>query len=297
MDTPLIKPGEAGWYGRNDFKPLPCGKKTCYIIVAILTSPVWLVLLALYVLVICCVIGCGCVAINANQWATGKILGFEGFYKAPGKKLDVKETGPTSSDIIIGDEFVVNGNINTCKKWSLRKSVEVSVMDHLRKSKFWSQIEADTDRDKPHYFIHGWTSEFDPSGDEVWTTPASVASWAAMYSWSGHLPGKITQAIPLADCPDTFGYIYLIDMANAQEFYSGGSKVHRVGAAAANAPEHTPGTDGKIFARYGYGHSKSMGDFDPDGLDAYIFKGKVVKDANLRILHTFRVRRPGAGQP
>lgn len=288
---------EGGFYGSNDLKPMSRKKMCLVICCAVILSPLWLVLLLLWILfVICYSIK---IKVNEFQMKTGIVLVGEMLYRAPGKVLDITPSGSARSDILISDDFVdKKGMLNTCKGVSLRKSLEVTVLKDLQKSTFGRQIKGDSDRDTPHYLLHGWTDPLDTKSDqicteEIWTTHARVASWAAQYSWSAQLPfqyGKFTQAITLQDCPEVLGYIYLIEVSNP-EFYAKGSRVVRV-QGGANAPEHTPETDGKIFARYGYGLAKHMGNFMPDDPDAYIFKGQVVQDAQLKILHTYRVVKP-----
>lgn len=213
-----------------------------------------------------------------------------------GRQLDVKESGNASSDILISQEFVGGSNLNTCECVSLRKSLEITISDHLRRGVYGSKIEGDTDREAPHYLLHGWTESWDSTSDEVWTAHASQACWSALYSWSGQLSGNMARAIELHSCPEVLGYVYLLEVSNP-EFYSNGSRISRFepGSKNPNAPEHTAETDGKIFARYGYGKMFSaLGyEFIPvEGPDAYIFKGKVMQEAKLEVLHTYRIMKP-----
>merc|ERR1712217_110547 len=132
---------------------------------------------------------------------------------------------------------------NACALVSLRKSIECTVEGHCRQGIYAAKIEGDTDVDKPRYHLHGWTEPFDPNGDELWTCPARIAQWSALYSWSGCLPKGLgwsawTQKIDLQTAPEVLGYLYLFEVSNPS-FYDI-SRIHRVGQKAANAPDHTP---------------------------------------------------------
>lgn len=289
---------EDKFYGCNDSKPLSPEKKCLVIFGAVVFFPLWLVLLIFGIVFL--VRYSLKIKVNEYQMKTGIIIVSEMLHRAPGKTMAVKSTGSACSEILISDEFVdENGMLNTCKGISLRKSIEITVMKDLRGGMFGQQIADDNDKDAPHYLLHGWTDPLHTKSDqvytdEIWTTHAHVASWAAQYSWAGRLSfsyGKFAQAIVVKDCPEILGYIYLMKVSNPK-FYSRGSRVvHMKGGA--NAPEHTQETEGKIFARYDYGLAKHMGSFMPGDPDAYIFKGHVVQDAELKILHTYRLVKPG----
>lgn len=285
---------DTDYYGRNDLRPMSFKRKVCVYTALIIFSPIVLVLFIVYLLIVCCAMAI--VSINGHQLATGKVLGFEAWYKVPGQKLEVRETGGASSDIIISTDFVNReGMLDTCKSISLRKSIECTVQKHCSEGVHGAKIERDEDRDQPHFLLHAWTDPFDPETDEVWCTHARTATWAGLYSWTGQLPAggwtSWDQAINLESAPDVFGYIYLFEISNP-EFYSSRSRVQRVSRGTVNAPDHTKETDGKIFVRYGYQQVKYMGDFPDGDPDAYIFKGKVLQDAKLKILHTYRVMKP-----
>ncbi|VEU34528.1 unnamed protein product [Pseudo-nitzschia multistriata] len=284
-----------GWYGRNDPRPLTRGKRIFIRTILIVLSPIVLALFLLYVAftaALLCV-----VTVNDYQIKSSKVLSYENWWRAPGKMLRVKETGDSSSDIVISADMVNDdGELDTGKNTSLRKSIECTLGEHLRKGPHGPGIAADEDRDRPHYLLHGWPEPFDPAGDELWCTHARTATWAAIYSWSVRLrPGGFlknwNQAIDLETAPEVFGYVYLFEIGNP-DFYDK-DRIARVGALAANAPDHTPETENKVFARYNYGHVKYMGDFPEGDPDAYVFKGeKVMSEARLRLLHTYRVINP-----
>lgn len=101
-----------------------------------------------------------------------------------------------------------------------------------------------------------------------------------------------TQTIDLKGAPHVFGYIFFFEVCN-QQFYDT-ERIEKVGRLVVNCPEITPENQGKIFARYGYDKAREMGNI-PDISkvpDAYIFKGKALKDAQLKLLHTYRVMKP-----
>merc|ERR1711920_980526 len=63
-----------------------------------------------------------------------------------------------------------------------------------------------------------------------------------------------------------------------------------------NAPEHTEDTEGKILARRGYAASSEFIRTcllsDAPDTDAYIFKGSVLQEAALTVVHTYRIIKP-----
>jgi len=297
------------YYGRNDLRPMRLWPtRICLYICMIIFSPILLVLFLLYLIIVFSILQC--LSFNGNQRKAGNILGIEAWYKVPGKRLEVKETGNDSSDIIIPAEFLHNYDelgddsikLETCKFISLRKSIECTVQDHLGKGLYGAKIVDNDDRDRPRYLLHGWTDHYNPSNEgsdepEVWCTHARTATWAAIYSWTGRLQDggwtdwNRNQQINMRTAPDVFGYIYLFGISNPN-FYDQ-ERVVRVGRTTILSPKHTCKTDGKIFARYDYGQVRAMGDFPKGDPDCYIFKGeKVLNEANLKILHRYRVMKP-----
>lgn len=239
--------------------------------------------------------------LNEHQARAARVLFEELHLRPPGRTLDVKENDQASSDILIAEEFVnSDGKLNTCQGLSLRKSVELTVIGHLREGVHWSKIESDTDAEAPRYLLHGWKDPWDSSTEELWTAPASMAFWSAIYSWTGQLSlSEGLCVIDLDSCPEVLGYIYVLEVSNP-EFYSHGPRVLPIEYSGdQNGPEHTEETQGQVFARYGY---KRFSDFTREffnGLpdddvrpDSYIFKGQVKQDAGLKILHTYRIMRP-----
>lgn len=286
------------YYGRNDPRPMPLWKRRCVYTALLVFSPVVLILLLLYVAMICIIMQFA--TVNEFQIKSGKLMGLEFWWKSPGELLQVKSTGKDddnveSFDILISKDFVnEDGQLDTCKQLSLRKSIECTVQEHCRRGRYGAAIESNEDRDAPRYLLHGWPEPYDPNGDEMWFTHARTATWAAIYSWTGQLAAGWTNWSPLIDlkaAPDVFGYIYLFEVGNPN-FYNE-PRIVRVGSRAFNAPNHTPETENKIFARYDYGHVKYMGDFPQGDPDAYIFKGeKVLKEAKLKLLNRYRVIKP-----
>lgn len=286
------------YYGQNDFRPWGCFKVSLIVLGCILLSFLLIPLCLLFTIMICCT------KLNPNQVATLKILKFfEPWYKCPGMRMEVRSTGPDTSDIIIAKEFVDERRIlHTCGGMglSLRKSVECTVDTHIRKGPHAAALAADTDVDKPRLHLHGRLWPYDPAspGDECWTSGARCCQWPAMYAWSGRLPegmscGAFTQQIDVATAPQVFGYIVLFEVSNPN-FYAGESRITRLGSGATNAPDHTPETEGKIFARYNFYDSYTFGNLRTDGSepDAYIFKGKTLRDAEMKVLHTYRLVKP-----
>lgn len=301
------------YYGRNDPQPNTLRQRIIIYTVLILLSPL---LLALFVIYVCMVAGFLLTSeISDYQKKTGKVLGAEFWFRAPGKLLQVTPNEaalPTSdgtpkgatSDIWISKDFVrtypENGTtlvLDTNKHLSLRKSIEVTLKEDLRNGKFGALIAADTDRNRPRYLLHGWPEFLDPQGDEIWFTHARTTTWASLYSWSARLPMRwgtydFARRIDLASCPEVLGYAYLMEVANYDQFYAT-DRIAKIGMADYNAPEHTPETETKIFCRYNYKEVRNLGDFPKGDPDAYVFKGrKVMDEANLKVLHRYRIMKP-----
>lgn len=238
-----------------------------------------------------------------SQKRAGMMLGHEAWWKAPGKKLEVKETGKGGTDIIISADFLNKDDkskLDTCKYLSLRKSIECTLHDQLTKGPYGAKILADNDRDKPRYLLHGWSTAYSPDNEggeepELWTTHARTTTWAAIYSWAARLPFEgwtdWNQQIDLTTAPEVLGYAYLFEISNP-DFYKQ-ERIIKKGGLTYECPKHTPETEGKIFARFDYRRVKYMGDFPKGDPDAYIFRGaKVFKDANLKELHEYRIMKP-----
>jgi len=308
------------YYGRNDLRPMPLVKRLCLYTALLVLSPVVLLLLILYIATAFIIMQF--VSMSDYQLKTGKLLAYEAWWKSPGILLEVKlsttaaaaaargDGTEESFDIIIPKDFVTGDgkSLNACRNLSLRKSIECTVQDHCRRhrcgnSKYGAMIENDRNRDEPHYLLHGGPGPYNPKGKneqnngadhQMWFTHARTATWAAIYSWTGQLAGGWTnwdQSIKLETAPDVFGYIYLFEVTNSN-FYKE-PRIIRVGGMTVNAPDHTPETEKMIFARYGYGEVKYMGDFPEGDPDAYIFRGeRVLKEAKLKLLHQYRVMKP-----
>merc|ERR1712187_352327 len=101
---------------------------------------------------------------------------------------------------------------------------------------------------------------------------------------------SMTQKIPMANLPEVLGYIYYFEVTNAS-FYDT-DRIVKVGQSAVNCPTITPENEGKMFVRYNYSDAYYFGDISKSDADAYIFKGKTLKDAGLKLVHTYRVIRP-----
>lgn len=283
-----------GYYGANDFRPLAGCRGLCIILVCILFSPLILLLILFKLL------GVLLVKMNPNQEATLKVLTFDPWYKAPGKKLVVKPSDKDVSDIVIPGEFVdKKGLLHSCGGLglSLRKSIEHTVDAHIRAGEHGTKVAGDTDVDRPRYLLTGSIYPYDPTYDELWASPGRMCQWPAMYSWSPRLPqglgcAALTQTIDLADAPDVFGYIYFLAVSNPQ--YYENDRIVKVGQTTVNCPAITPENEGKVFARYGYRDAYQFGNIKTDGSepDAYIFKGKTLAEAQLKLLHTYRIMKP-----
>lgn len=291
-NTPLLE--QDCYYGANDFRPLVGCKKLCVICACVLLSPLILLIILLKLL------GIMLVGMSPNQEATLKVLSFDPWYKAPGKKLAVTPSGKDTSDIVIPGEFVdKKGLLHSCGGLglSLRKSLEHTVDGHIRAGEHGTKVTSDTDVDKPRYLLTGSIYPYDPTHDELWASPGRTCQWPAMYSWSPRLPqglgcAGLTQTIDLAGAPDVFGYIYFLEISNPS--YYENDRIVKVGQGAVNCPDITPENEGKIFARYGYRDAYFLGNIKTDGSepDAYIFKGKTLAEAQMKLLHTYRIMKP-----
>lgn len=287
---------EADYYGKNDFKPLSCPKVVCVFIVCIILSPLILLF------VIFAVAFALCFPLSPAQAGALKIFTFEPLYKAPGAKLKLKASGPDTSDIIIPDEFVdSNGLLNCCGGTgvSLRKSIEFTVEEHIRSGPYGAKVASDTNVDEPQYHLNGGTFSWDPTYQERWTSSARYCTWPAIYCWSSYLPegmgcSGLSQAGDLEEAPEVLGYIDFFEIGNPK-FYET-DRIVEVGGGTVNCPEITPENEGKIFARYHYQKTNEFGNHPNDFSvpDAYIFKGKTVKDAQFKILHRYRLMKPDA---
>mmetsp|Transcript_7156 Transcript_7156/g.17968 ORF Transcript_7156/g.17968 Transcript_7156/m.17968 type:complete len:373 (+) Transcript_7156:204-1322(+) len=319
------------YYGRNDWRPMKAHQKACVCVTLLVLSPIVLIFLVLYIVMALAM--CFFVPMNDHQIKSAKMLGLEFYWRTPGKLLTVRETttttsstptptptksvsgAPSSADILIPDEFFVKNydetgekKLDTLKRFSLRKSIEYTVQEDLRGGPFGTRIGNDSDNDRPHFLLHGWTDPYDPTNNEnngndgddddkieLWCTHARTATWAAIYSWSGRLPPggwtNWSRTIDLETAPEVLGYVYLLEVANPG-FYDV-PRIARIGALAVNAPNHTPETKNKVFARFNYGQSRTMGDFPKGDPDAFVFKGRrVFEEANIRILRQYRVMNP-----
>lgn len=290
--TPLLD--EQGYYGQADFRPLSGCKKICVYIVCIILFVPAMLLSLIFTAIFCCF-----VKMSNNQIQSAKVLGFDAWFKAPGKKLDVKLNGNNTSDILISSDFVdKNGYLHTCGGlgFSLRKSLNYTVDSHLREGPYGRNFSSDTDVDRPRCLLNGSIYPYDPKYDEIWCSWSQVGChWPAIYSWSPHLPegwswSSITQKIRMDSLPDVLGYVHYFEVTN-KKFYDT-DRIVKVGQECVNCPTITPEYDGKIFARYNYSDGYYFGNIKRSQPDAYIFKGNTIEDAGIKLLHTYRVMRP-----
>jgi hypothetical protein len=294
--TPLV--ASNNYYGKNDNRPLSCGKMLCVIIGCIILSP----LILLFIILICFLLCCKKFTPGQQGMMKVKTLDFW-WFKAPGKSLEIKSTGADTSDIIISSDFVSEGKLLTCggAGFSLRKSIECSVDAHIRAGPLGAKIEGDTNVEKPRYHLHGTVYPYDPNyGEEnqreMWTNSARYCHWPACYTFTGLLPegmgcSGLTEKITLESAPAVFGYILLFELTNPT-FFIGDSRNIRVGISAVDCPKITPENEGKLFVRYGYKDAYGFGNLPSNEPDAYIFKGKTLKDAQMKLLHTYRLMKP-----
>jgi len=303
------------YYGRNDLRPNSVGKRICIYIGLIVFSPIVVPLVVLYIIAIPILLWANG-PLHEFQIKSGKVMGFEFWFRSPGKVFrvvptpenapDVGDGTPkhASSDILISQDLIRSNEdgtkyVETGKNWSLRKSIEVTVKEDLQQSQFGAAIRDNRDLDKPRFLLHGWADPRDPQDEEIWFTHARTPTWAGIYSWTKQLPlGRgmlhFNSSIPLDTAPHVFGYIYLMEVTNPK-FYEKDriSKITR--PTNANVPEHTPETEDKVFARYNYGQVMFLGDFPKGDPDAYVFKGrKVIEEADLRVIHRYRIIKPAA---
>lgn len=175
------------------------------------------------------------------------------------------------------------------------------------------------DRDRPRYLLHGRPEPWWPQSGEIWFTHAQTGTWAAFYSWSTRLSLSVPslegssfwstmwrklkvslldydQSIDLSTCPDVMGYAYLVEVADYDEFYATDRVFKITDPMMANMPELTPETKRKMFVRYNYNKLSGQGNFPKGDPDAYVFKGRtVIEEANLRVIHRYRIMKPVVG--
>mmetsp|Transcript_106144 Transcript_106144/g.199849 ORF Transcript_106144/g.199849 Transcript_106144/m.199849 type:complete len:308 (-) Transcript_106144:213-1136(-) len=303
MDTsPLVPaklPGGGNYYyGRNDKMPMSLGKQICMCMSAIIFSPILLIFIVLFLVFMCVVTFCQ--KVNVHQMASARMLVLELWYKSPGKLLLTKESNHSVTDIFIPTACVnEHGQMDVCRSMSFKKSLEFTVRVHSQSGPHGPKIDNDDDPDRPNMFFHAWPDPIDPQGDELWCSHARRTLYAGVYSWSIWIPGAWlfpgSHAIDVHTIPDVMGYIYLLEITNP-EFYKHGSRVHVMAKPTPNVPPHTAETDGKIFVRYNYWVAQIWGDIPRNDPDAYVFKGRVLQEANLKIIHTYRVLKPVMNQ-
>eukprot|EP00931_Biecheleriopsis_adriatica_P086720 TRINITY_DN6132_c0_g1_i1.p1 TRINITY_DN6132_c0_g1~~TRINITY_DN6132_c0_g1_i1.p1 ORF type:complete len:314 (-),score=42.02 TRINITY_DN6132_c0_g1_i1:299-1240(-) len=301
--TPLI---QRGYYGRNDMKPMPWWKLIPTYIILIVLSPILLVLMLLFALIFCCY------KLSPHQMSSMKVFKIlEPWYKAPGERFATQKHDEKTTDICIPMTMVDDTKcLRTCGGLgtSLRKSLEHTVDSHIREGLYGKQVVADTDVNRPHYFLNGSLYKYDPSYDELWASAGRMCQWPALYSWSGHSPAGNScctaseiyccdDKIPMDSLPDVLGYIYFLELSNPN-YYDKPDRVEKVGFTP-NCPPITPQNEGKVFARYGYMDAYGFGNLKTDGSepDAYIFKGKALEEANMKLLHTYRILKPSQPNP
>lgn len=313
MDAGQLLRGEAEpYYGKNDYRPWSSGTRVIVGLIVLagisLVAMNWPMQLVYWPIGVTIYFTLAGFCLRQSMHGAMKIVVFDSLvFKAPGKRLQVRSNGGASSDVVIADDMVDDkGNLYSCggRGWSLRKSIECTVEEHLRQGAHGQQIAGDTDVDRRRYHVHGraWkydaSGENDPSADEMWTCGAPIAMYPALYCVAprmpqGSCPWCWSERIDLTTAPDVLGYIYLFEVSNPA-FFQERSRIVRVGAATKFTPSHTPETEGRIFARYGYAAARMMGNLNIDGSepDAYIFKGKTLEEAQIKVLHTYRIVKP-----
>lgn len=302
--TPLSS-STASYYGKNDMRPLTSGKILCYSVLAILLSPIWVPLLLLWavlaITIMCCLQG----RVSAGQLGMMKVKTFDiWWYKAPGKRLETRSVDKETTDMIISKDFVDGqGNMSSCGGCgiSLRKSIECTVDAHIRAGPYGAAVAEDTDVNKPRYHLHAQIYPWDPSKfDELWSNTARFCHWPSVYCWTSYIQEGMfrnwTEKIPVEPLPEVLGYTMLLEVSNPN-FFDGDSRMLRVGQEAAFCPAITPENEGKVFMRYNYRDAHYFGNLPTDGSepDAYIFKGKTLEQAQLKVLHTYRLLKPETG--
>mmetsp|Transcript_115811 Transcript_115811/g.210662 ORF Transcript_115811/g.210662 Transcript_115811/m.210662 type:complete len:308 (-) Transcript_115811:181-1104(-) len=303
MDTTPLVPaklpgGGNDYYGRNDKMPMSLGKQICMCMIAIIFAPILIIFIVVFLVYLCCVTYCH--KLNDHQMSAVRFLFLELWYKTPGKLFVTKESGDTVTDIFIPPAWVnEHGQLEFCHSMSLKKSLEFTVRSHSQSGPHGQKIDKDDAPDRPHMFFHAWPDPIDLQSDELWCSHARHTLYAGVYSWSIWIPGSwvlpTSRVIDLRSIPDVMGYIYLLEITNP-EFYKHGSRVHVMAKPTVNVPHHTAETDGKIFARYNYRPAQIIGDIPKNDPDAYVFKGRVLQEADLKIIHTYRVLKPVMNQ-
>lgn len=293
------------YYGVNDYQPLTGCKKWAVYLVALVFSPVILVLIIIAGMFLYIKFTCFN-KLSGNQVRSGKVIPFDQWFKAPGKKLIVKHCtlGTDTTDLIIpADGFVdANGYFHPCGGingvcgvgFSLRKSVEQTINSLVNEGPYGAKIKADTDVLKQHYMLNGSTFHYDPSYDEFWGSSAKFGLvLGSIYSWAPNgMSDGFHQATDVDTLPDVLGYVYLLEVTN-KAFYDT-DRIEKIVGNVVNCPKITPDNEGKLFVRFGFSSSYAMGNLKKSEPDAYIFKGKAHDEAGLKLLHTYRILKPEA---
>lgn len=206
----------------------------------------------------------------------------------PGISLQVIRTSDSTSDIIVDESFIPSGSNELSlvrSRYHFRRSLDLTLSEALSGDVYDHQDNFDA----PQYFLHGSGAESVADFDEVWTSHASVTSWAAWYSYPEALPA-FGLGIPLTGEETTVGYVHLLrttePLANDQ-----------VSVLCNPCAAFVPACMGKtkVVARRSYWTKFLFGNFPAGKPDAFIFMGNVIQDTGLRTVHRFRIvaRNPG----
>merc|ERR1711879_522732 len=129
---------------------------------------------------------------------------------------------------------------------------------------------------------------------ELWCSQAFDSSQPANYCFGMRLDkaGSTWISLDTTIDEDVIGYLYLLELP--QSYYEKGRPMFildcdKVPSEDGGMCKTGPEADGKIIARMHYGMAQKLGSHDKDYPDAYIFKGDVIRETGIKIVHTFRI--------
>lgn len=202
----------------------------------------------------------------------------------PGKMLQFAHVSGEVTDVILDEDFLKTRrgkkSVRVTGAFHIRRSIDMT-MTKVLESPAFSHIQGD-DMQSPKYFLTGQGGASIDGVDELWTTHASVTSWAAWYGWCESIKiGSIS--IPLQDGENVLGHILLLETSEAL----GPSRLSTVCCLPL-----LPSCCGRnrVIQRRGYPCKNCFGNFKHGEPDAFIFKKKMMEETGLKIIHTFRIR-------
>jgi len=203
----------------------------------------------------------------------------------PGKMLQIVQTSPTTSDVIFDESFITSRRgsraLRVIGSQHVRRSLDMSIADALMGGAY-GPIGGD-DVTSPKYFLSGTGDASIEGYDELWTTHASVSSWAALYSWCGSLRLGRT-SIPLDGDTTVLGYVHLLETS---EPISPDRITTRFAPCMGSSPCFM--REDQVIARRWYWVTNSFGNFKYGVPDAFVFRKGSIRELGLQTVHTFRL--------